>query len=496
MAGEEQRTPLNGAFDHPALEGAYDPYRSFFEGTLQEITSLEAVYNEQGDLDDLVIRDINPRFTLETGIQREQAVGRRITQVFGSGDILTPYRKAVVETLDSGNSRQLEVYFPPLDKHYQVMLVPFDRTQFVALAYDMSPQKRAAEALRESEARFRLILTNSSITVFTMDCDLRYTWIYNPSAGLTIEEMIGKRDEEVFTPESAAILVDAKRHVLATGQGLRTELAFTIRGKPVVKDVILEPLQEKAGKIIGLTGVSFDITEKRLLEARNIEYAAHMEVQRRLSEQREKQRVQIARDLHDGPLQDLIGVTYAVKRLISSNKDQPVAEELRGILDTVQKQVQDLRFFASELRPPVLAKFGLAKAIRAHAAVLRKNHPGLSLHLALEEESSPLPENLRISLYRIYQEAVSNIARHAQAKDVWITFRVEPADGDGRGMTILEVRDNGIGFRLPDHWIDLARQGHLGLVGMQERAQAAGGTLQVVSDLGEGTTLRVSIPVP
>jgi signal transduction histidine kinase len=494
MAGDDEQSPMNGISNDFPLEGTYDPYRSFFEGTLQEVVSLEAIFDNQGVLVDLVIREVNPIFVQETGIQAEQAVGKRISEVFGSDEILNPYREAVVETLSSRKTRQLEVYFQPLDKHYQVLLEPIEHNLFAALAYDISTRKKAAEAMLESEARFRLVMANSSITVFTMDCDLRYTWIYNPNAGLPIEEMIGKRDGEIFDPESAAKLVEQKQKVLRTGRGLRIELAFRIQGQPVIKDEILEPIWNEAGHVAGLTGVTFDITEKRSLEARNLEYQAQMEVQQRLIDQREQERVQIARDLHDGPLQDMIGVTYAIKRLMGTLTDRRANQDLNDILDSVQNQVQELRFFASELRPPVLTKFGLVKAIRSHSAVLRGKHPDLRIHLNLVEEVSPLPENLRISLYRIYQESVSNIARHAQASDIWVAFLQESGPAGG-GEAVLEIRDNGVGFRLPDHWIDLARQGHLGLVGMRERAEAAGGRLQILSRPGEGTTVRVSIPL-
>jgi signal transduction histidine kinase len=134
-------------------------------------------------------------------------------------------------------------------------------------------------------------------------------------------------------------------------------------------------------------------------------------------------------------------------------------------------------------------KFGLARAITAHADSFQGKHPDLRLHLEIEQDNAALPEANRLTLYRIYQEALNNILKHAQASEVWIRLRME-AHG-----AALEIQDNGEGFILPGQWLDLARQGHLGLVGMQERAEAVGGAFQVHSRPGFGTTLYVSVPV-
>jgi NarL family two-component system sensor histidine kinase LiaS len=92
-------------------------------------------------------------------------------------------------------------------------------------------------------------------------------------------------------------------------------------------------------------------------------------------------------------------------------------------------------------------------------------------------------------LFRIYQESLNNILRHAQAKSVKIRFRLTAQ------KAILEIQDDGVGFDLPKQWVSLARQGHLGLVGAIERANEIGGTLHVVTAPGQGTLIRVSVPL-
>ncbi len=102
-----------------------------------------------------------------------------------------------------------------------------------------------------------------------------------------------------------------------------------------------------------------------------------------------------------------------------------------------------------------------------------------------------LPETISLALFRIYQEALTNIIRHTRSKDVEVTVHMEKDEH----LVRLEIQDNGPGFALPENWIDLVREGHLGLMGMRERAEAVGGQLEVQSKKGKGTTVVVTVPL-
>jgi two-component system, NarL family, sensor kinase len=150
--------------------------------------------------------------------------------------------------------------------------------------------------------------------------------------------------------------------------------------------------------------------------------------------------------------------------------------------------IQALRSISRELRPPALAPYGLEKAIRSHAETLQQAHPDLKVHLELDTDGQALPEGTRMALFRIYQTAITNVIRHARATQAEVRFNVDPEHVQ------LEIQDNGCGFQVPDRWIELARQGHMGLVGAAERAEAAGGKLQVESRPGKGSLIRVIVP--
>jgi len=213
------------------------------------------------------------------------------------------------------------------------------------------------------------------------------------------------------------------------------------------------------------------------------------ELQHRLMQGREMERLRIAQDLHDGPLQEIIAVSYQVQELSYSLQAGDGRDQLQAIRTALQDLTRSVRTICGELRPPTLVPFGLEKTLRSLAAEFQSAHPEITLRYKLSHDGQSLPEHIRIVLFRIYQEALNNVLRHAQAKTVQIRFRLSAR------KVVLEVQDDGVGFELPYHWVGLARQGHLGLVGAMERAREVGGTLEIRSAPSQGTLIRASVPL-
>jgi len=162
---------------------------------------------------------------------------------------------------------------------------------------------------------------------------------------------------------------------------------------------------------------------------------------------------------------------------------------LMAVRQNIQDQVIQLRTFMGQLRPTALTKFGLERAIRSHAEMFEKNHPDIRLKLKLPKNGAMLSEATSLVLFRIYQESLINVLKHAQASIIQVQLMVNEQ------RVSLEIWDNGRGFEPPANLLDLAQQGHLGLLSMQERAEAVGGTLEINAKTGMGTSLRVTVPV-
>jgi signal transduction histidine kinase len=231
-----------------------------------------------------------------------------------------------------------------------------------------------------------------------------------------------------------------------------------------------------------------DITEQKQAQAEAHTQRVQIELQHRLLEQPEQERLQIARDLHDGPVQELTRATFDLRGLLMEDIPPGIAQKLEGVQTILQTQISELRAFAGELRPPTLSKFGLGKALRSHLDTFQERYPDLQASFEETWEENLLSDETRLACFRIYQEALTNIAKHTRATQV--SLRLAKA----QNQAILEIQDNGQGFIVPLDWIELARAGHLGLVGMRERAEAMGGKLSISSKPGAGTRIRVAIP--
>jgi PAS domain S-box-containing protein len=232
-----------------------------------------------------------------------------------------------------------------------------------------------------------------------------------------------------------------------------------------------------------------EIAYRSQIEQEALTRRVQIELQQRLLEQREQERQSIARDLHDGPLQELIAAEYTLAAISASLADQSLFEDLHEVQDILKSQILALRAFASELRPPALANFGLGKALRSYLDTYQEKHPNLSVRYDEKQEGEMIPQEARLALFRILQESLHNINRHARATAVRVSL-VKTLE-----QAVLEIQDNGVGFEVSEDWLELARNGHLGLVGMRERAEAIGGQIDVCSGKGEGTRIRVSVPM-
>ncbi len=224
-----------------------------------------------------------------------------------------------------------------------------------------------------------------------------------------------------------------------------------------------------------------------LLEAMREQIDELGEAQRLLLQTSQVERSHLARELHDRPLQDLYAIRYKLVGLQRALRVEDGDSRFRELQENLQATISELRAICSELRSPNL-QHGLDVAIRSHAASFEEDHPEREIHLDLMRDRR-LPEMHRAELFGVYQEAMQNVAKHAQASQVVV--RLELSDS----VVSLEIRDNGQGFRVPARLSGLVRDGHLGMIGMAERAEAIDGRLEVESSPGKGTTLQVIAPI-
>jgi signal transduction histidine kinase len=208
---------------------------------------------------------------------------------------------------------------------------------------------------------------------------------------------------------------------------------------------------------------------------------------------REHERIRIAQEIHD----DLGGNLTAIKIDLDwlcrhiADDDSVLLAKIRTIDQLVDRTIDSIRRISRDLRPGIM-DFGVVAAIEWEASEFSKRL-GIPCEVACTEEDIELEQDAAVAVFRIFQEALTNIAKHGQASHVWVRLDVdnEQAQGQPRGQLELEVRDNGRGIEPSD----TAKFNSFGIRGMIERAGLLDGKLTVSGVPGEGTIVRLSMPL-
>lgn len=348
---------------------------------------------------------------------------------------------------------------------------------------DVTERKRAQAALDASERRFRAIYHAAEVGILLCDLDGRIL-DSNPALqamlGYTPGELRGRaeyslcfsQDESQWQERLAEMRAGDAPHA-------RFEKRYRARdGREVWAHVTLSLLRGEGGAADAVIGLVRNITAER-------EAGAELaEMRRRMLESAEIERLRLAQELHDGPLQDLYGAIFQ----FSQYSDPEQQEEMGRSLELLRAVAGTLRTICVDLRPPTLNNLGLERAIRSHCDKLEDQYPDLQIELHLSRDQQALPEQTRLALYRVYQECMANVLRHAQANRVVVALHVDEDE------ISLDVWDNGCGFDVPGKWVELLRQGHYGLAGAAERIDALGGRLQIESSGAAGTLVHAVVP--
>jgi len=245
------------------------------------------------------------------------------------------------------------------------------------------------------------------------------------------------------------------------------------------------PIKNEGGEIEGAIETLQDITEEKQLQE-NMRFYVQL-----VTKTQEDERKRIARELHDDVSPSLLLLIQGLDTITSGTRPKlshSLKEGLEGLRSQAIEALETLRRCAQDLRPRILDDLGLVAALEWMTEDMVKSQ-GIDAHAEVMGVEQTLPVETQLLLFRIAQEALSNIRTHAEASKTVVKLEF------GDNSIKMTVSDNGKGFKLPERTGDLASVGKLGLAGMQERARLLGGSLEVESELGKGTTVAVEAPV-
>ncbi|HZW24871.1 MAG TPA: PAS domain S-box protein [Gallionella sp.] len=400
--------------------------------------------------------------------------------------------------LETGEPQEMEVTMRHVEKGMQVHNVRFvaERDEQGAIVgalmvgRDITAMKDIENELTERELRYREIFDNAVEGMYLLEVteEGRFRNLdINPalaaSTGIPREAMIGKFVDEAVPGEASRLSIEKYRRCLAVGKTIEEEVEFDLPAGRRHYLSTITPIYS-GGRIHRLIGISRDITELKRAERALEESRAQLRgLTARREEAREEERKYIAREVHDELGQILTGLQLNVSVLNHKFAgDSPALreqlQETRGLTD---RALAVARNVASALRPAAL-DMGIVSALEWLVGRFRTN-TGIHCEVHAEDADIQLDESQAIALFRIVQESLTNVARHAKADRIDIDFGVTGDDYS------LKVRDNGTGFDEKT-----AKADSFGLVGMRERALLLGGEVVIKSKPGEGTEVEVRIP--
>jgi PAS domain S-box-containing protein len=377
-----------------------------------------------------------------------------------------------------------------------VRYVPVPPDLVMVHTEDITARVAAEEAVRRSEERLRSTLASMDDLVFVLDENLRFVSFHQPKKAEGLyrrpEEFLGKALEDVMPPHVARQGQRAAEAALASGKVQQFDYPLTLAGEERWFSAKVSSRLGGDGTPRGVTVVARDITKRRRAEQALAE--AHATLEERVRERtreleglREKaeqlaamrERERLARDLHDAVTQTLFSVSLIADALPALWERDPGAgqRQLVELGDLTRGALAEMRDLLVELRPRALEESSLGDLLRRLAKSIR-GRTGLRVDLSIEEEGAVGLE-LKEPFYRIAQEALNNVAKHAAAGGAELRLRQRP------GLVELRVRDDGRGFER-----EAVPSGTLGLVIMEERARIARARLSIESRPGAGTTVE------
>ena len=212
--------------------------------------------------------------------------------------------------------------------------------------------------------------------------------------------------------------------------------------------------------------------------------------QRRLITEREDERKALAREIHDQVIQELLSFNYRLEEIENSESSPHLQHNLATIRHGIRDVVSGLRQICSDLRPPTIDHHGLSAAIdsMAHEWSERSSIP---IQVEIDPALGRLPETIELSVFRIVQEGLNNIRKHADATRVRLSLQRTPS-----ASLLVRLEDDGHGLSAPTDLSSLSANKHFGLVGISERVALLGGMMHIESSKGNGMILQVEIPSP
>ncbi|MGE5617123.1 MAG: PAS domain S-box protein [Bacillota bacterium] len=357
------------------------------------------------------------------------------------------------------------------------------------IVWIIAEERRTSASLRVARDQLRRVIDTIPIMAWTVRADgspqfFNQRWL--DYTGLT-------HDAAAAQPNST-VHPDDQREALARWSAVRDrgeayEMEMRLRAASgdyrwfLVRTV---PVRDEDGDIVQWYGTSTDIEDRKRAEHSAHEYGMRLQqLSRRLIEVQEEERRHLARELHDEFAQLLATIKLHLHAVKGMGEPAALRQRLDQSIALLQSAGEQMRSLALELRPAMLETMGLDPTMRWLA---RQNEQRTGIETHVYGHADKTPREVAIACFRVTQQAITNVVQHAHARHIWIELRQED------NSLSLVVLDDGVGFDVASTLLEAGREAHLGLLGMRERVEVAGGRLRIDSEAGLGTRIEARFP--
>lgn len=479
--------------------------------TLSELLVLRKAVEASGEVifmtdSEGIITYINPEFTRLYGYSGEKLIGKTTPRILKSGSMKQEdyerfwknllnkevVKREFINKCRDGSLVQVESSANPiLDVNENII-------GFLAIQRDITHRKQAEQALENAYAFQQLIVDGVGDPIMVIESDYQVTLANRAAQEFSYGEVGSVKPIYCYQMSHLReVPCDGIEHpcplerVRESGQPVTVvHQHYQANGEKRFVEVVASPLQNTDGSIQGIIESMRDITEHRRAEEESIKYADRLRaLAAQLAEVEDNERQRLARELHDRVGQNLTALGISLN-IIQMQMPQGVPEtisfHLEDSLTLVEQTAERIRDVMADLRPPVLDDYGLVAALRWYGEKISRRID-IPIIVKGEEPNPRLDPREENALFRIAQEALTNVAKHAQATRVVISV-----DSDDNTLC-LKVSDDGIGF--DPHRLSESDEGQgWGLLSITERAEAVGADFRIESSPDQGTQIFVEVP--